>query len=703
MAELVRKEAELFIKEILTEYARKIRSVNKNAFAAEVLPLFNPRMDAFYKLVTSEDMDNHIFSRLNEKGIEELSGLCQSLAELYELRTTITNSQVQDAGKFYSFHDGVFYIDARNTGVTISQIFKDVFKGTTWEQDRDFYIEICRNCLGIDNPNRISGEYKVNLKFDGNDETTEDNEFGRIMRQKYISDRFAESGADGVASGRIELKQFDYKYGTDICKSENDNYAIQDKVYHELIPANNLIKDLINLLGANILRILLMLSTKDIISAMLMLSLIHGLINPYIDGLKKKISKVDVPELKKCGENWIKYFEKFHFEDIDRFELNQGETIGFIRAVSVLVSHLPDDTNIITYNGCVGLSNQPLEEAAYIFYELGFTGGCANLKNKLFDWIYGEKDSIKDSATDARNVLQNNLIVSSVMAWIPEETKNNLTETFSIENIAKVIDDTAQKISESKTDLEKFEKTYIHKLLGFTYTNQTDDYYFTEEGSLQSKMGFMDYYDDCGKYIGMDGLKDIVVTFPYEDKEYRVEFWYGPYGDGRSLGAEIGIYYRSLSDALEREYRYKDTDSQFILYDCVKDKDGKIRELENQGKEYDESEIKSDQFVMTMDVYYDNRRQYSHTTKQHTGKKDDNDHFWCLAIRSSELGKGEDKNINRKKMRIEGKIFKDKDPKLISIMRKALSETTISGTKIIVKPIGETGIFVEFGGIYETN
>ena len=36
-------------------------------------------------------------------------------------------------------------------------------------------------------------------------------------------------------------------------------------------------------------------------------------------------------------------------------------------------------------------------------------------------------------------------------------------------------------------------------------------------------------------------------------------------------------------------------------------------------------------------------------------------------------------------------------------MRKALSETTISGTKIIVKPIGETGIFVEFGGIYETN
>lgn len=586
MAELVRKDTELFIKELLTEYARKIRSVNKNVLAAEVQPLFNPRMDAFYRLLTSEDMNNHIFSRLNEKGMEELTDLCRSLAELYELRTTITNSQVQDAEKFYSFHDGVFYIDARNTGVTISQIFKDVF-GTTWEQDSDFYMEICHKCLGIDNPNKISGEYKVNLKFDGNDETTEDNEFGRIMRQKYISDRFAESGAEGVASGRIILKQFDYKYGTDICKSENDNYAIQDKVYHELIPANNLIKDLINLLGANILRILLMLSTKDIISAMLMLSLIHGLINPYIDGLKKKISKIDVPELKKCGENWIKYIEKFHIENIDEFEMNQGEIIGFIQAVSVLVSHLPDDTNIITYNGCVGLSNQPLEEAAYRFFELGFTGGCANLKNNLYDWISSKKDYIKDASIDIKNGLQNNVIIASVIDWLPDEKKNNLTKTFSIENIAKVIDDTAQKISESKTDLEKFEKTYIHKLMGFTYANRSDDYYYTEEGSLQSKMSFMDYYDDCGKYIGMDGLKDIVVAFPYKDKEYRIEFWYGPYGDGRSLGAEIGIYYRNLSDALEREYRYKDPDSKFILYDCVKDKDDKMRELENQGKEYE--------------------------------------------------------------------------------------------------------------------
>lgn len=108
MAELVRKDTELFIKELLTEYARKIRSVNKNVLAAEVQTLFNPRMDAFYRLLTSEDMNNHIFSRLNEKGMEELTDLCRSLAELYELRTTITNSQVQDAEKFYSFHDGVF-------------------------------------------------------------------------------------------------------------------------------------------------------------------------------------------------------------------------------------------------------------------------------------------------------------------------------------------------------------------------------------------------------------------------------------------------------------------------------------------------------------------------------------------------------------------------------------------------------------------
>ena len=704
MAQLGRKEAERLIKKILTEYARKIRSAKKEDYAEDTRQLFNIRIDAFYKLVSSDDIHLHIFNRLNDEGIRQLFLGCKRLAKWYELDTNNINNQIQSDNKYYSFHDGVFYIDARNTGVTISQIFRDVFPETSWEKDKDFYTDICRKCLGIDDPNRINGEYRAELDFDGNDETGEDNEFGRIMRQKYISDRFVESGAKGIASGKIILKKFDYKYGTNICKSENDNYAIQDRVYHELIPANNLIIDLRNLLGADILRILLIFCTKDIVSAMLAASLLYGLINPYIALLERKITTETIPELKKCARNWIKYIKKFHIEKIDDFEMNQGEIIGFIQAVSVLVSHFPSDTNIITHNGCAGLEHNSLEEAAYRFYELGFKGGCANLKNNLYDWMVSKKDFVKDKYINIKDSFQNNAIVSAVIDWIPEDKRNSLAETFDIENISRAIDETAQKISESKTDLEKFEKTYIHKLMGFTYANRNDDYYYTEETSLQSKMGFMDYYDECDHYIGMEGLEDIVVTFPYDDKEYRVEFWYGPYGDGRSLGAEIGIYYRSLSDAMEREYKYKDDDSQFILYDCVRDKDDKIKELERQGKKYDESKIKSDQFVMTMDVLYDNVKLYSHQTNGHTGKKNDNDHFWCLAIRSDKLGKGYEKKANRKLMEIIGTIQKADDPKLISVMAKALMEAVIPRKKIVVKhKLGSTKIEVKYGGIYENN
>ena len=85
MAELGRKEAEHLIKEILTEYARKIRSAKKEEYIADVQPLFSPDINAFYKLVKSEDMDFCIFNRLNDEGIRQLLVGCRRLAECYEL------------------------------------------------------------------------------------------------------------------------------------------------------------------------------------------------------------------------------------------------------------------------------------------------------------------------------------------------------------------------------------------------------------------------------------------------------------------------------------------------------------------------------------------------------------------------------------------------------------------------------------------
>ena len=85
MAELGRKEAERLIKEILTEYAKKIRTAKRKEYTADVQPLFSPDINAFYKLVKSEDMDFYIFNRLNDEGIRHLLNDSCRLAKCYEL------------------------------------------------------------------------------------------------------------------------------------------------------------------------------------------------------------------------------------------------------------------------------------------------------------------------------------------------------------------------------------------------------------------------------------------------------------------------------------------------------------------------------------------------------------------------------------------------------------------------------------------
>ena len=52
-------------------------------------------------------------------------------------------------------------------------------------------------------------------------------------------------------------------------------------------------------------------------------------------------------------------------------------------------------------------------------------------------------------------------------------------------------------------------------------------------------------------------------------------------------------------------------------------------------------------------------------------------------------------------MKVVGTIEKKNDPKLISIMKKALDKVIFLDNKIIVSTYGSTGIKVEFGGVYE--
>lgn len=112
----------------------------------------------------------------------------------------------------------------------------------------------------------------------------------------------------------------------------------------------------------------------------------------------------------------------------------------------------------------------------------------------------------------------------------------------------------------------------ITRLLGFDYIGTEKDYYITQKGSLQSKFGFMDFYDEAGALLGMD-LDDEIVTFQYGNREYRIELWKGNYGFGNAFGGEFGIYYRDISDALANPYAEDSQQSRYTLYHCLNDEE----------------------------------------------------------------------------------------------------------------------------------
>ena len=80
-------------------------------------------------------------------------------------------------------------------------------------------------CLGAESSDKSGCEYKVNLKNDYDDTTQEDAVFGRLMREKYISERYMKEGEAGRKKGAALLKQFDARHGTLITKSEKNTYA----------------------------------------------------------------------------------------------------------------------------------------------------------------------------------------------------------------------------------------------------------------------------------------------------------------------------------------------------------------------------------------------------------------------------------------------------------------------------------------------
>ena len=181
--------------------------------------------------------------------------------------------------------------------------------------------------------------------------------------------------------------------------------------------------------------------------------------------------------------------------------------------------------------------------------------------------------------------------------------------------------------------------------MGLPYAGNNTDYYYTQENSLQSKFGFMDLYDENASLMGMKGLKDTVIVFPYKDKEYRVEFWCGRYAYGNAYGAEIGVYYRLLSDALEKPYREKEKDSRFIYYGCVPE---------------------GEQFVMELNIKVDTKNGQAQIVNNTSKYAQNCDHFWNLAIRTTKLDNIDD-------MHVTGRI-ESNNKELLKVMSYAISQ-----------------------------
>ena len=500
-----REEKIAFIYETMTGFYSVMRNLQEDYktysqnYSKEALELLSKSTDFIDAVDTIRTLDS--IRRINDEGIDELTELSRTISQLYHLRPKIEETEDE---KNYAFKDGVLSVDLRNTELPLYKIFEQLFPETNYNNDKDFYRKIAVYCLGAESSDKSGGEYKVNLKNDYDDTTQEDAVFGRLMREKYISERYMKEGEAGRKKGAALLKQFDARHGTLITKSEKNTYA-----------KNNI---------ATIIR------AAEFINSVLS----KGFPFPL-----DKVSAMPFSLLSLFA--WYRRLRKAVLEITDKSKMTDAEKIELMRAIYDLK-----------------LRHPVLSALAEIL-----------------------------PAPILKPLLQNNTYEAE------------LTQKCS----ARI------------------------KPFGFTYAGPEKDYYYTLENSLQSKFGFMDMYDQSGDLLGMD-LQDTVIVFPYKDKEYRVEFWCGRYAFGNAYGAEIGIYYRPLSDALEKPYREKEKDSRFIYYGCVPE---------------------GEQFVMELLITVGSGDTLEDIINKTADYSKNGDHFWNLAIRTTKLN-----NIND--MHVKGRI-----------------------------------------------
>ncbi|WP_439379673.1 DUF4474 domain-containing protein [Amycolatopsis lexingtonensis] len=145
----------------------------------------------------------------------------------------------------------------------------------------------------------------------------------------------------------------------------------------------------------------------------------------------------------------------------------------------------------------------------------------------------------------------------------------------------------------------------IYDYLGFKYVKD-GDFYTTGEHSMQSYMGWKDFYDKLGRVLGMkldetgtDG-DNMEFTDPETGKTYRLELWKGQYGKNQSFGGEVGIY---TSDSPNNNGHFNAAQGD-------------------------------DQIKVTQTIYNKENGQVYFTNDGQGADGTDKKHFWNLAIRT---------------------------------------------------------------------
>lgn len=148
----------------------------------------------------------------------------------------------------------------------------------------------------------------------------------------------------------------------------------------------------------------------------------------------------------------------------------------------------------------------------------------------------------------------------------------------------------------------------VGKAFGFEYV-PGQDFYTTNESSLQSYLGFHDAYDKVGKLLGMD-LDDKVVQFEVDGIQYRLELWKGSYGQGGAFGGEIGLYTNGTGER------------------------GPLGNLLENIPGYYSSAAGGDQIKMTQEIYNKNTGETYFVNDAKGADGADGEHYWNLAIRT---------------------------------------------------------------------